>query len=296
VEKLPILVVFFGLLLVPVGMDNAFGETRKVTFFDDGASLGTPNPLANGDGKTNDYADVVAFLANRGQGNTNIDLTEPGAFPPAEMVIFLDDPQSCFSPLSHTNPVDVFRGFEEGEFTFSGLDPFEKFQVTVILSDIDDCGLLYRLDANPNDPVNIPALETVFVRGNAVELGVVDATGLGQGDHEIQKTFTILAMPDGSGDLTIGFNSVFYDAGVPVRAGIGVEQIVIRGDDDADRQVGGELLPIETTSLLLAAAQSPAWLTALTIAALGIGAFVFTRNQNNIRNAKAILRYYLDRF
>jgi len=60
--------------------------------------------------------------------------------------------------------------------------------------------------------------------------------------------------------------------------------------------VGGEILPIETTTLLLAAAQSPAWLTALTIAALGIGAYVFTRNQNNIRNAKAILRYYLDRF
>jgi len=60
--------------------------------------------------------------------------------------------------------------------------------------------------------------------------------------------------------------------------------------------VGGEILPIETTTLLLAAAQSPAWLTALTITALGIGAYVFTRNQNNIRNAKAILRYYLDRF
>ena len=63
-----------------------------------------------------------------------------------------------------------------------------------------------------------------------------------------------------------------------------------------DRVVGGELLPIDTTSLLLAAAQSPAWITALTIAALGIGAFVFTRNPSNLRNIRAILRYYLDRF
>ncbi len=61
--------------------------------------------------------------------------------------------------------------------------------------------------------------------------------------------------------------------------------------------VGGEFLPIETTSLLLAAAQSPSlWLTSLTIAALGIGAYVFTRNPNNIRNIKVILRDYLDRF
>jgi len=60
--------------------------------------------------------------------------------------------------------------------------------------------------------------------------------------------------------------------------------------------VGGELLPIETTSLLLAAAQSPAsWLTTLTIAALGIGVYVFTRNPNNMRNIKVILRDYLDR-
>jgi len=64
-----------------------------------------------------------------------------------------------------------------------------------------------------------------------------------------------------------------------------------------DCQVGGEFLPIETTSLLLAAAQSPAaWLTTLTIAVLGIGAYVFTRNPNNMRNIKVILRDYLDRF
>jgi len=61
--------------------------------------------------------------------------------------------------------------------------------------------------------------------------------------------------------------------------------------------VGGELLPIDSTALLLAAAQSPAsWLTTLTIVALGIGAYVFTRNSNNMRNIKVILRDYLDRF
>jgi len=63
-----------------------------------------------------------------------------------------------------------------------------------------------------------------------------------------------------------------------------------------DGVVGGEFLPIETTSLLLAAASTPAaWLTSLTVTALGIGAYVFTRNSNNMRNIKVILRDYLDR-
>jgi len=82
-------------------------------------------------------------------------------------------------------------------------------------------------------------------------------------------------------------------------------QVILNGIDDPscvttpppdDGVVGGEFLPIETTSLLLAAASSPAaWLTSLTIVALGIGAYVFTRNSNNMRNIKVILRDYLDR-
>ena len=60
--------------------------------------------------------------------------------------------------------------------------------------------------------------------------------------------------------------------------------------------VGGEPLPIESTSLLLAGAQTPiAWMM-YAFSALGIGAFLFTRNPNNVRNVKVILQDYLDRF
>jgi len=60
--------------------------------------------------------------------------------------------------------------------------------------------------------------------------------------------------------------------------------------------VGGEFLQIDSTALLLAAAQSPAaWLSSLALVAIGIGAFVFTRNPSNMRNIKVILRDYLDR-
>jgi len=61
--------------------------------------------------------------------------------------------------------------------------------------------------------------------------------------------------------------------------------------------VGGELLPIDSTALLIAAAQSPAaWMTSITFAIIGVGAYIFTRNPNNMRNIKVILRDYLDRF
>ena len=59
--------------------------------------------------------------------------------------------------------------------------------------------------------------------------------------------------------------------------------------------VGGELLPIDTTALLLAGVQTPmAWMI-YAFSAIGIGAFLFTRNPNNIRNVKVILQDYLDR-
>ncbi len=60
--------------------------------------------------------------------------------------------------------------------------------------------------------------------------------------------------------------------------------------------IGGEIIPIETTSLLLAGAQTPAVWMISALSVLGIGAFWFTRNPYNIRNIKVILQDYLDRF
>jgi len=45
--------------------------------------------------------------------------------------------------------------------------------------------------------------------------------------------------------------------------------------------VGGELLPIETTSLLLAGAQSFSWMIPVVLSVLGIGLFVVSRKSEN---------------
>ena len=60
--------------------------------------------------------------------------------------------------------------------------------------------------------------------------------------------------------------------------------------------VGGEYFTLDTTALLVAGLQTPmAWMM-YAFSAIGIGAFLFTRNTNNIRNVKVILQDYLDRF
>jgi len=115
-------------------------------------------------------------------------------------------------------------------------------------------------------------------------------------------------IPHTANSLTIAWNSgnPNFQGGPDESWAIDNIEIILNGINDPSCDttpppplpptVGGEFLPIETTSLLLAAASSPAaWLTSLTIAALGIGAYVFTRNPNNIRNIKVILRDYLDR-
>jgi len=59
--------------------------------------------------------------------------------------------------------------------------------------------------------------------------------------------------------------------------------------------VAGEIIPIDATSLILAGLQTPAVWMISTFSALGIGAFLLTRNPWNVRNMKAILQDYLDR-
>jgi len=60
--------------------------------------------------------------------------------------------------------------------------------------------------------------------------------------------------------------------------------------------VGGEIIPIDATSLILAGAQTPALWIISAFSALGIGAFWFTRNPYNVRNIKVIFQDYLNRF
>jgi len=128
------------------------------------------------------------------------------------------------------------------------------------------------------------------------------AGGGGNGVYDFSMESDFLGIPHTANTLTAEFfaSGGGWQGGGDESWAIDNVQVILNGIDDPScgtTPVGGEILPIDSTALLLAAAQSPAsWLATLTIAALGIGAYVFTRNPNNMRNITVILRDYLDRF
>ncbi len=63
-----------------------------------------------------------------------------------------------------------------------------------------------------------------------------------------------------------------------------------------DEVVGGEIIPVEATSLILAGAQTPAVWMLSALSALGIGTYWIVKNPYNVRNLKVILHDYFDRF
>jgi len=90
-------------------------------------------------------------------------------------------------------------------------------------------------------------------------------------------------------------NGAFINSGAVLDCGIISGTISIPGIVNECPVVGGEIIPLETTSLILAGIQTPAVWMISTFSALGIGAFLLTRNTHNVRNIKVILRDYLDR-
>ncbi len=290
-NKLLPFLAFSILLLVPVGAQNAFADTLKATFFDPNAALGTPNPLANNDPKTNDWGDVVNPGTTLGFPAGNFDATEPGGIgtPDQTVSIFfqngvIGDAALCPDVGANAGQVciiyDVVRGFEEGSFAFSGLPPNVPVQVTVIISDMDYTGV------TQDSAGTIPAEEDVLVTGNGVNLGTVTPNGVIGENQVLTKTFATLAQSDGSGELTIGFNEVFRQGvGGPApdfgsQFGIRVEQIAL-DFDSTDREVGGELLPIDSTALILAGVQSTSWMIPFVLSGIGIGLFVVSRKSEN---------------
>ena len=101
--------------------------------------------------------------------------------------------------------------------------------------------------------------------GDSAELNIFSGgTGINHG------TITV----SGTGHVDVSLNGLFQNSGnngAPI-VGLGtVEQIA------SPCIVGGSLLPIDTTALLLAGAQSFSWMIPVVLSGIGIGMFVVSR-------------------
>jgi len=138
----------------------------------------------------------------------------------------------------------------------------------LLIIDPTDASQIDQIPLNPSE-----GLDGLAVRSDGVIFG--SRSGLG-GPEE---TFTIDAA-----------------TGAVTSVGPGARAIGDLAFAPFTQQVGGELLSLDTTALLVAGITTPlAWL-AYAISAIGIGAFWFARNPYNVRNVKVILEDYFERF
>ena len=91
--------------------------------------------------------------------------------------------------------------------------------------------------------------------------------------------FALDAVPDG--DIQAEFSSLQFSPdqasnGVFILGNIEIIQVTLPGTI-----IGGKLIPIETTSLLLASAQSFSWMIPVILSVIGIGLFVVSRKSEN---------------
>jgi hypothetical protein len=101
--------------------------------------------------------------------------------------------------------------------------------------------------------------------GNLIETFVINPTGSSNnGDYfgiaaSGIKSFTLISLG--------GFDGVLFDN--------------LTFIDSNNEVIGGEIIPIESTSLILAGTQSFSWMIPVTLSVLGIGLFVASRKCNN---------------
>jgi len=70
-----------------------------------------------------------------------------------------------------------------------------------------------------------------------------------------------------------GFARFFHNTGNPTD----VPMLIVTFNEPTGQPVGGQLIPIETTSLILAGAQTFSWMIPVVLSVLGIGLFVVSR-------------------
>jgi len=145
------------------------------------------------------------------------------------------------------------------------------------------------------DGVQFPEFDPVTIAfDNPVAAFGFDMNKLMGGSFDITIQFT--SGPDFVGNFPVTQSSSLEFVGFQSEQ-IDIETVIIQGDGmdgfdfafdnfafggkGCEIVVGGEFLPIETTSLILAGAQTFSWMIPVVLSVLGIGLFVVSRKSEN---------------
>jgi len=256
VEKLSILVVFSALLLVPVGMDNAFAQIQPSSC---GGTLSTQT----------DEDDVIFD-----GGTADLVFSRP-----------LDDPDLIFA-----------EDFQLQEATSLRDVHFDVFQP---LPDVDTVfEFTYAVYA---DSIQTPGIPGVLIQeGEGINEHKEFIQGCGAEDSrywfDLDKPLILAAgttywielfatNTPNTGSIewwttTPGFGNecaATLNDGTTWLPCLGFHLNLVLTGSPEQLPVGGELIQIETTSLLLAGAQSFSWMIPVILSGIGIGLFVVSR-------------------
>jgi len=283
--KLLIAVVFSVLLLVPVGAQNAFAAT--FTFSDD-ATGGDCTSLGSWDDPSNTCT-VTAISASTGDIFViDSDVTVVLAGGPG----VLDGTISCNCDFTITN---------NGKLVINGGDGVRSAQISTTSGTLTiinngeiqinggDVGVISgNISTTAGDIIIINNGQIVTNGAGAFRGGIIEATtGTITITNEACGTFELNG---GNGDQS---GSIVEDAGtitftnhgtLTQNPGSGTDSGILKNtatlieEPQSCQAIGGEIIPIEATSLILAGAQSFSWMIPVVLSVLGIGLFVIRRH------------------
>jgi hypothetical protein len=258
--KMKLFVLVSAILLIGSGYSGAFADDSIVLRSGNGIIGGTDSQVTMLVGPANSpfaAAFTPADFANADAG--------PAAFIVVKNPIWKAGLDS--DGLSQWISTILTGGTTEGSTALYSID----FSVTCPAIDSATLDIDFLTDNELGDANN----EGLYVNGSP--LAGSKLLGLNLAHFQVDQSFPTF---DISSLVNSGPNTLYLNApdgggpsGLQFSANIEVKC--------ADAMVGGEFIPIDTVSLLLAGAQSSMWLVPLMLSIIGFGVFVVSRKPNN---------------
>ncbi len=145
-------------------------------------------------------------------------------------------------------------------------------------------GVIYFVD--PNNPNVVSDIVTATWSGGggfsfATITIDVQSTTCGGDLGPLPAAFAGLGVTEPAGSIQIGGSFRDPTTGNQVSIPSNLTIQFLSSDDSQCPPIGGEIIPIHITSLLLAYTQSFSWMIPVTLSVLGIGMFVFRKSENS---------------